>query len=170
MVTISKNKIAKAYQHPYYLKKYDTPRKLENAINREYERLMAIYNTPLVKQISIDMNWSKAGNVSGEFIVQYADGKIRRGKHPSIGGGGFDKRIEMLESILNDVAKQNLFHRRLTPSDGYSYPPSGYRYSINDIAPRYCVGGRSDGKFKYYTIEHVAWGKTYDKYVINFKN
>lgn len=174
MVQITKNKIAQYFKkHTYYLEKYNTPRKFENAVNREYEKFLQTYNKPLVKTIELDIEYGRNGNgnPSGEFFVVYENGETKRGEHPRIGGGGFDKRLEMLESVLNGVAKQNLYHRRLTPSTGYNFSHSGYRYQPDtELLPRYVLGGATQGKYKYFTVEHVAWGKTYDRFVIKFKN
>lgn len=169
MVQITKNKIAKVFaNNSYYTEKYDTPRKFENAVNREYKKLMEIYNTPLVKTITIDINWSRSGHPSADYFIRYVNGHVSSGRHPSLTGWGYEKRIPMFNNILNAVARQNLFHKRLAVNrfgdNGYSYSPE------EDIAPKYDVGGRIDGKFKYYTIDHVAWSKTYDKYIITFKN
>lgn len=171
MVQITKNKIAEYFKkYTYYMEKYNTPRKFENAVNKQYDSFMATYNKPLVKRIELNIEWSRNGNPTGSFLVTYVNGKTIRGTHPRIGGGGFDKRLEMMESILNSVAKQNLYHKRLVASTGYDFSNSGYRYQPDtELLPRYVLG-HPEGKYKYFTIEHVAWGQTYDRYVITFKN
>lgn len=166
MVQITKNKIAQ------YLKKYrsdelNTPRKFENAVNRECKRVAEIYSRPLVKEINVDMDWTKSRTwgwcPKATAYVTYANGSHAEFNFATVTGYGYSKSDALLTKILNEVALQNLYHKRLNPNAGLR---EGYYY--NSIYPHYTIT-RDDSDFAFFSIKHVASGKSYDGYLIKFR-
>lgn len=166
MVQITKNKIAQ------YLKKYrsdelNTPRKFENAVNREYETAVEIYSRPLVKQIDVEMNWIKNRTwgwcPKATVYVTYVDRSQDRFDFATVTGYGSSKSNALLTKILNRVALQNLYHKRLSPNAGLR---EGYYYK--SIYPHYDIN-RDNGDFAFFSIKHVASTNVYDGYLIKFR-
>ena len=166
MVQITKNKIAQ------YLKKYrsdelNTPRKFENAVNREYKRAVDISSRPLVKEIDVRMNWTKNRTQGwcpkATAYVTYANGSHDRFDFATVTGYGYSKSDALLTKILNEVALQNLYHKRLNPNAGLH---EGYYYK--SIYPHYDIN-RDDSDFAFFSIKHIASGDTFDGYLIKFR-
>ena len=167
MTNITMEKVVR-YMKKYYAEDYDTPRKFENAVKRKYNALMELYNMPLVKEMVVKMNWTKNStygwNPRGTAYVKYENGRTARfDAKTRVSSGGYDKTIHLLEMLLNDAARQNLYHKRLSAyknRDGFYVDESWLlrHYGLN----------RDEGKFAFFTIKRVAHGETYDEYVIKF--
>lgn len=170
MVEITYEKVAK-YMKKYYAKDYDTPRKFENAVKRKYDAFMRLYNTPLVKEIVVKMEWKKNSmwgwNPYGTAYVRYVNGDLKVFKDKTrVSSCGYAKDSALLESFLNDVARQNLYHKRLSAYK--NHPDAGFSVDSTGLSRYYSLGG-TEGKYSFFTIKKVAFADTYSEFVIKFR-
>lgn len=171
MTNITMEKVAK-YVKKYHGKDYDTPRKFENAVKREYEKLMKLYNKPLVKEIVVKMEWKKnnvwSGNPTGTAYVQYENGAtsvITEKMKMSLSSFGYARDSALLEIILNKVARQNLYHKRLS---AYKNKNKGFWVGSNGLSRHYSLDG-TEGEYSFFTIKRTAWTVAYGEFVIKFR-
>lgn len=167
MVNITMDKVDKYLKSkPYLMAELNTQRKFDNAVKRRYENLVEIYNRPLVKEMLIRMVWKKNStygrNPSAIAVVKYVNGKtgVFEAK-AKVASGGYDKGIHLIEVLMNDAAVQNLYHKRL----------SAYKdrkgFQEDELYPFYDISSKN-GKFSFFTINHIVDSPSYDEYLIKF--
>lgn len=167
MVNITMDKVAKYLKsRPYLMAELNTQRKFDNAVKRRYKDLVEIYNRPLVKEMLIRMTWKKNStygrNPSAVAFVKYVNGKtgVFEAK-AKVSSGGYDKAIHLIEVLMNDAAVQNLYHKRLS-----TYKDRKGFYE-DELYPFYDIGSKN-GKFSFFTIDHIVNSQVYDEFLIKF--
>lgn len=120
--------IAAKLADEWFVKEYDTERKLKNAIEREWKAYTDLYNLPLVKKIIIGIQTPSSRTygyiAKGEAEVEYVDGSIKNFSGFKASGGGYDKVDSVIQQVLNKCAKQNLLD--YTSNEDYASKAHGF--------------------------------------------
>lgn len=153
---------------PYRMAELNTQRKFDNAVKRRYEDLVEIYNRPLVKEMLIKMEWKKNStygwNPSAVAFVKYVNGKTGVFEEKAkVSSGGYDKGAHLIDILMNDAAKQNLYHKRLSAYK--DNPRKGF--GGDELYPFYDINSKH-GKFSFFTINHIVDSSVYDEFLIKF--
>jgi hypothetical protein len=137
-----------------------------NAQNMEKAR------RPAVQRLEIEINWTKSRTwgycptASAMWRTSAGWGACRNMAHA--GGCGYDKASTVIAEVCNKVLSGMLYSRRRARN----YP---YGVNLKNGFFPYFEGGvgvscyYNIAKFLGGKLEHVASGKTYDKYVFTFK-
>lgn len=168
--------------HPHYAEEYDTPKKLENAIKKDYGKYSDLYNKPLVKKIVINIPYKNSrtwGRVvtNGTAEITYVNGETEYVTGLKASGYGYDKGQSILMNVMNKYARQNLLDYEPLLKDEYASKGRG-GWDGQDLAGisvdgfgqlRYGFGGTRGQYFNFDITENVL-SDSFDQYVVTFKN
>jgi len=164
MVSITKTSIAKYLKgFTSEMERLNTPRKFENAVEKQYKEYLKAYNSPIVKRMDVDIEYSKAGNATASVSGVNKDGSYFRGSGFRANGGGYSKSMDLLCRILNTYAISNLLHKKSLLNMQYVHD-----YKDGYSLPRFSLGAEEVVKGSY-TITRTANGKQFESYTILFK-
>ena len=164
MVSITKKSIAKYLKgFPSEMNRLNTPRKFENAVEKRYNEYLKIYNTSPVKAMTVQIEYSKAGNAKASVRGVRKDGSYFNGSGFSATGSGYNKSIDLLSRVLNTYAKSNLLHKKSLANMEYT---GAYNDGCN--VPYYSLGHDEIRKGGY-LITKTANGSLFEQFEIIFK-
>jgi hypothetical protein len=164
MVSITKTSIARYVKNsPYYMESLDTKCKFDSAVEKQYKEYLKAYNSPIVKRMDVDIEYSKSGNATASVSGVNKDGSYFRGSGFRANSIGYSKSMELLCRILNTYAISNLLHKKSLFNMQYvNYYKNGYSLPIFTLDAEEVVKGG-------YTITRTANGKQFESYTILFK-
>ena len=146
--------------------KLKTVAQWNNEVNKIHKNYMDIYETPLVKDMTVTLSWKNSkshGKIPHALvIINYTNGTfkafIQKLSRPDL---AYNKTLSLLQLVLNNYAQQNILHKRLSPNKNYS-GIVGHRFA--DKLPTYYLH-KEEGKFYNFTIKKTP---TQNEYIIKF--
>lgn len=164
---------AKEIQYYIETRTHKTERGFYNHLSKQNARNMEKAHRPAVQRLEIEIEWTKSRTwgycptASARWLTAAGWGSCSNMAHAS--GWGYDKASTVIADICNKLLSGMLYSRRRARKHPYGVNLK------NGFFP-YFEGGV--GVSCYYSIaeflggklEHVASGKTYDKYIFTFKS
>ena len=160
---------------------YKTERGLKNHLAKLNEEERAMCEAPFIFRLEIEISWRKSRTWGlcprAEARWYDGDGWHYESDAGYANGCGYDKHSEVVARVCNKILTRNAYlkRRKLRKAVNEGNAPYGLRMDNFSLVPSF-EGGI--GMNSYYPVikflggklEHIAEGKFYDKWVIDFKH